>query len=162
LAAVWRWLREGQELHPIAAVALDSRPTLRPTAQEVVAAVRGGSAAQATTSEVEVVSELASGSVLLPPGPARAAADLNGRKRLDEKTALGLMSDVARALTDAHRRGIVHRDIKPENVLVVEGDGGPRAKLSDFGLARHVHETPSLHVTRTGAVVGTPLYMSPE
>src|SRR5207248_3161206 len=55
-----------------------------------------------------------------------------------------------------------HRDVKPENVLLPAGGGEVRAKLSDFGLARHVVETESLNLTRAGAVLGTPLYMSPE
>ena len=89
------------------------------------------------------------------------------RGRLEEDEALSLAADVARALVEAHRRGIVHRDIKPENVLLVgqsaSGDSTPvRAKLSDFGLARHVVQTESLNLTRAGAVLGTPLYMSPE
>jgi serine/threonine protein kinase/class 3 adenylate cyclase len=95
------------------------------------------------------------------------------RGRLDERTALGIMADVCRALADAHQQGIVHRDIKPENILLVEevGQGNgqttrppspPRVKLTDFGLARHVVESESLNVTRAGAVLGTPLYMAPE
>jgi serine/threonine protein kinase/class 3 adenylate cyclase len=93
------------------------------------------------------------------------------RGKLDEPTAVGVMADVARALVEAHERGIVHRDIKPDNILLE--DASPRAseaspgghfkvKLSDFGLARHVDQTESLNVTQTGAILGTPLYMSPE
>jgi len=89
-----------------------------------------------------------------------------GQGAVDEPSALAILADVARALELAHGRGIVHRDIKPENILILDpGDSPtkhPRAKLSDFGLARHVVETESLVMTRDGAVLGTPLYMSPE
>ncbi len=85
---------------------------------------------------------------------------------VDEPSALAILADVARALELPHARGIVHRDIKPENILVLDdpdaASGRPRAKLSDFGLARHVVESESLALTRDGAVLGTPLYMSPE
>jgi serine/threonine protein kinase/class 3 adenylate cyclase len=90
---------------------------------------------------------------------------LREQGRLEETPALELVADVARALADAHDRGIVHRDIKPENVLLLEPDAPgarPRVKLSDFGLARHVVESASLDMTQAGSVLGTPLYMAPE
>ncbi len=100
------------------------------------------------------------------------AKRLEGGKPLEESFALAILADVCRALVDAHAHGIIHRDIKPENILLsseaavtetlVATGVRPIAKLSDFGLARHVVESESLHLTRTGAVVGTPLYLSPE
>ena len=65
---------------------------------------------------------------------------------------------LADALTAAHAAGIIHRDIKPANVLIASGG---RVLLADFGVARLETEEASL-VTRTGALLGTPAYMSPE
>ncbi len=83
---------------------------------------------------------------------------------LPEQQALSIMGDVARALVEAHDRGIVHRDIKPDNILLSDpnASGMRRVKLSDFGLARHVVESESLQLTMAQAVVGTPQYMAPE
>lgn len=64
---------------------------------------------------------------------------------------------LADALTAAHAAGIIHRDIKPSNVLIAHGG---RLLLADFGVARL--ETEDSLVTRTGALLGTPAYMSPE
>jgi serine/threonine-protein kinase len=61
------------------------------------------------------------------------------------------------ALAEAHRAGIIHRDIKPANVMIAEGG---RLVLADFGVA-HIEDEDSL-VTRTGALLGTPAFMSPE
>jgi serine/threonine-protein kinase len=65
---------------------------------------------------------------------------------------------LADALAAAHAKGIIHRDIKPSNVLIAHGG---RLLLADFGVARLETEDSSL-VTRTGALLGTPAYMSPE
>ncbi len=90
-------------------------------------------------------------------------------RRLAE--VLPLLLEAARGLAAAHAAGIVHRDFKPSNVLV--GTDG-RARVSDFGLARDASgaEAPeragaldghqTLHLTRTGELVGTPAYMAPE
>src|SRR5262249_44540051 len=67
-------------------------------------------------------------------------AHLAEHGKLAERQGLEIVAEVARALEDAHQRGIVHRDIKPGNIVLVnesEGDA-PRVKLLDFGLARHV------------------------
>ena len=81
--------------------------------------------------------------------------------RLDEfatpDTAAALMIKVARAVHHAHERGILHRDLKPSNILL---DDQLEPFISDFGLAKRYEENNDLTVT--GAVMGTPSFMSPE
>ncbi|WP_438031633.1 serine/threonine-protein kinase [Sorangium sp. So ce204] len=86
------------------------------------------------------------------------------RGRLPPAEALPILVKIARALDAAHAAGIAHRDLKPENVfLVFDEDGAIFPKLLDFGIAKLLGESSSaVHKTRTGHLIGTPLYMSPE
>ena len=81
------------------------------------------------------------------------------RGPLSTVDAVALVSRAAHALAEVHARGIVHRDVKPSNFFLRDGAPG-RPVLLDFGVARRAGTHTTL--TRTGAVVGTPTYMSPE
>ncbi|HUQ04727.1 MAG TPA: HEAT repeat domain-containing protein [Kofleriaceae bacterium] len=78
--------------------------------------------------------------------------------------ALPILEQVVRALKAAHEKGFVHRDLKPDNIwLKHRDDGGVEVKLLDFGIAKLTGtEGAKDKLTRTGAIIGTPTYMSPE
>ncbi|HMP51162.1 MAG TPA: serine/threonine-protein kinase [Candidatus Melainabacteria bacterium] len=70
---------------------------------------------------------------------------------------------VAKALAHAHGSGILHRDLKPSNIMILkEGEPGARVKILDFGLAKLLFRDDGISLSATGAVLGSPAYMSPE
>ncbi len=83
-------------------------------------------------------------------------SDAIGPMSLDELLCIG--QQIASGLSAAHKKELLHRDIKPDNILI-EAGSELNVKITDFGLARTADE---VSLTRTGAIAGTPMYMSPE
>jgi serine/threonine-protein kinase len=92
------------------------------------------------------------------------AARLDRVGRLTPTEAAHFLTHVARAVSKAHEGGIVHRDLKPDNIFIVRNDEEEVAKVLDFGIAKAGvgFGATTGSATRTGAVMGTPYYMSPE
>ena len=85
-------------------------------------------------------------------------------RRLSRQDTARVLTHVGRAVGRAHEAGIVHRDLKPENVFLVHNEDEEIAKVLDFGVAK-IEEAglgPEGTRTRTGSILGTPYYMSPE
>ena len=77
--------------------------------------------------------------------------------------AIDLTRQIADGLGAAHELGIIHRDLKPDNILIARTRGGREvAKVVDFGIAKAMQESGGEALTRTGLVIGTPEFMSPE
>jgi serine/threonine-protein kinase len=83
---------------------------------------------------------------------------LDREKQLSLEDTLLIAREVADALDHAHRQGVVHRDVKPENILFTAG----HAVVADFGIANALEAAGGETLTTTGAVLGTPAYLSPE
>src|SRR2546421_12969414 len=91
-------------------------------------------------------------------------SDVLGREgALPVARAAAILVQVADALQAAHDLGIVHRDLKPDNIMIaLARDGADVVKLVDFGIAKLVGSDASQEGTKTGLVISTPEFMSPE
>jgi serine/threonine protein kinase len=88
-------------------------------------------------------------------------AHLKKKLRLTVDDVVRIGKEVAQGLSAAHEAGLVHRDIKPANIwLETQRSGPPRAIILDFGLARK--QADDVQITQSGAILGTPAFMSPE
>ncbi len=91
------------------------------------------------------------------------AEHIEAHGKLPKEDVVAIVAQLGRALARAHERGIVHRDIKPSNVFLCDaGDGELFVKLLDFGIAKGGVMPKLDENTKTGAMVGSPHYMSPE
>ena len=95
--------------------------------------------------------------IVMQEAPGQSLTSLIQREgRLPLERVITILAQIASALDYAHAQGLVHRDIKPGNIIVGPGD---KAMLTDFGIAKAAEGT---RLTQTGAIIGTPEYMSPE
>jgi hypothetical protein len=83
-------------------------------------------------------------------------------KQLPSAKIVTIARQVERALARAHGVGIVHRDLKPDNIFLVRDPDGEIVKVLDFGIAKMRSDASVLSETKTGVMLGTPYYMSPE
>jgi len=92
------------------------------------------------------------------------AQRLKRARRLSRQETARILTHVGRAMQRAHDAGIVHRDLKPDNVFLVKNEDEEHAKVLDFGVAKVDRDAlgPEGTRTRTGSILGTPYYMSPE
>ena len=93
------------------------------------------------------------------------AARLARLHRLPFADTVRVVSHIGRALAKAHEGNVIHRDLKPDNVFLVKNDDKEIAKVLDFGIAKITGNGPGSakgNATRTGSILGTPSYMSPE
>jgi serine/threonine protein kinase len=90
-------------------------------------------------------------------------ARLMRERRLSLSATLGIVDPVCKALRRAHEVGLVHRDLKPSNIFIARQGGGEEiVKVLDFGIAKSLDPAQAGGVTRTGTLIGSPAYMSPE
>lgn len=89
---------------------------------------------------------------------------ISDRHRMPFEEALPIFMQICDALQHAHQNGLIHRDLKPGNVMLIEDEEGMTVKVLDMGLAKIMPSGADAgqHLTQTGEIFGSPLYMSPE
>jgi eukaryotic-like serine/threonine-protein kinase len=89
-------------------------------------------------------------------------ARIRRERRLTPAVTLGIVHQVSKALERAHGLGLVHRDIKPANIFLARQGGEEVVKVLDFGIAKSTAPLLAGNATKTGTLLGSPYYMSPE
>jgi eukaryotic-like serine/threonine-protein kinase len=87
---------------------------------------------------------------------------LKSERSLSLQQTAQVVAQACKGLAKAHAAGVVHRDLKPDNIFLCEDESGFLVKLVDFGIAKARFGGESSHQTRTGQLLGTPAFMSPE
>ncbi len=141
---------------------LDDEQLVQRFLREARAAVRIRSQHVARVTDVGTMENGAPYIVMEHLDGQNLAALLADGGRLAIPFAVEVVLQACEAVAEAHAHGIVHRDIKPSNLFLTHhADGSPCVKVLDFGISKM--STPDDHaLTRTGGVLGSPLYMSPE
>jgi serine/threonine-protein kinase len=101
--------------------------------------------------------------LVMPLLSGASLGDLLRKQRIHISTLVDIMCQTLSALQAAHNSNIVHRDLKPDNIFVTKiGDRDNFVKLLDFGISKILGMNTVSELTKTGTVIGTPFYMSPE
>jgi len=87
---------------------------------------------------------------------------LKRERRLTLKATAKIAREAAKALRRAHSKGIIHRDLKPRNIFIAVDDEDEVVKILDFGIAKSLGQDADEETTKTGQVLGSPAFMSPE
>jgi serine/threonine protein kinase len=101
--------------------------------------------------------------LVMPLLSGASLSDLLRKQRIHISTLIDIMCQTLSALQAAHNANIVHRDLKPDNIFITKiGDRDNFVKLLDFGISKMLGMNTVSELTKTGTVIGTPFYMSPE
>lgn len=93
----------------------------------------------------------------------RSLAALIDKRPIPARLAVEIARQTAKGLIAAHEAGIVHRDLKPENIFLINQEGDLYVKILDFGISKiRLGPDANVRLTKTGQIIGTPLYFSPE